>query len=216
MPKKRKPAPLVSQEQIAKQSKKRPARKKKKRESSAKGTAFWRRRLFVAEYVKDFNGKGAAVRAGYSEKTAAQQAHRLLDDPRVRSEIDAEKARLIKELHYSADHLHHDMVTESLADPADMLNDDGSFKPLTEWPLALRRRIKSVKFEEGVIKDIVFTDNTPKQALIGKLTAVHAFKEVIRSESDIGQLMQQVMGASITPPPANARYVTPDDEEDEE
>ena len=34
--------------------------------------------LFIEEYCKDRNGKQAAIRAGYSRKTAEAQAARLL------------------------------------------------------------------------------------------------------------------------------------------
>lgn len=43
---------------------------------------------FAQEYVIDFNGKQAAIRAGYSEKTAESQASRLLRTVKVRSEIE--------------------------------------------------------------------------------------------------------------------------------
>jgi phage terminase small subunit len=39
--------------------------------------------LFVDEYIIDFNGSEAVLRAGYSDKKPAQQAHRLLKDKRV-------------------------------------------------------------------------------------------------------------------------------------
>ena len=40
-------------------------------------------RKFVHEYLKDFNGQQAAIRAGYSKNTAAEQASRLLTKDRV-------------------------------------------------------------------------------------------------------------------------------------
>ena len=43
---------------------------------------------FAQEYIIDFNGKQAAIRAGYSEKTAESQASRLLRNVKVRSEIE--------------------------------------------------------------------------------------------------------------------------------
>ena len=42
---------------------------------------------FCVEYVVDHNGSRAATRAGYSEKTAAQQASRLLTDAKIRARI---------------------------------------------------------------------------------------------------------------------------------
>jgi len=37
-----------------------------------------RQKSFADEYLKDYNGKQAAIRAGYSEKTAENQASRML------------------------------------------------------------------------------------------------------------------------------------------
>lgn len=48
-----------------------------------------RERAFVHEYLHDLNGTKAAVRTGYSEKTAASQASRLLRKPEVRAYRDA-------------------------------------------------------------------------------------------------------------------------------
>ncbi len=39
--------------------------------------------MFCLEYLKDFNGTQAAIRAGYSEKTASEQASRLLTNVKV-------------------------------------------------------------------------------------------------------------------------------------
>jgi phage terminase small subunit len=46
-----------------------------------------RQAAFVREYVKDWNATQAAIRAGYSERTADEQGSRLLANPRVRSAI---------------------------------------------------------------------------------------------------------------------------------
>jgi phage terminase small subunit len=40
-------------------------------------------KIFCEEYIKDFNGKQAAIRAGYSDKTANEQASRLLTNVNV-------------------------------------------------------------------------------------------------------------------------------------
>lgn len=42
---------------------------------------------FVAEYTVDFNATAAAIRAGYSEKTAGQTAHKLLQFPQIQAAI---------------------------------------------------------------------------------------------------------------------------------
>lgn len=48
-----------------------------------------RERAFVREYLVDLNGTQAAIRVGYSEKTAASQASRLLRKPDVQAYRDA-------------------------------------------------------------------------------------------------------------------------------
>ena len=48
-----------------------------------------RERAFVREYLVDLNGTKAAIRTGYSKKSAASQASRLLRKPEVRAYRDA-------------------------------------------------------------------------------------------------------------------------------
>ena len=47
-----------------------------------------KQRAFVAEYAVDKNATQAAIRAGYSAKTADVQGPRLLGNVRVREQID--------------------------------------------------------------------------------------------------------------------------------
>jgi phage terminase small subunit len=46
-----------------------------------------RQETFVGEYLKDLNGTQAAIRAGYSEDTATQQASRLLTNVKVAAAV---------------------------------------------------------------------------------------------------------------------------------
>ncbi len=48
-----------------------------------------RQQRFVSEYAKDLNGKQAAIRAGFSEKTAESQASRLLRNVKVSIAVKA-------------------------------------------------------------------------------------------------------------------------------
>ncbi len=57
-----------------------------------------KKKAFVEEYLKDYNGTAAAIRAGYSEKSAAQQASRLLREEAVlayRDELIAAEVKAI-------------------------------------------------------------------------------------------------------------------------
>ncbi len=50
-----------------------------------------RQELFVSEYLVDCNGAYAARRAGYSTKTAKEQAFRLLTKGHIKSRIQAKR-----------------------------------------------------------------------------------------------------------------------------
>lgn len=49
---------------------------------------------FCDEYLTDLNATQAAIRAGYSPRSARQNAHALLEKPHVRDRIDARLAEI--------------------------------------------------------------------------------------------------------------------------
>lgn len=61
--------------------------------------------LFVLEYIKDFNGAAAAVRAGYSANAANKKAYELLKDERINQAIDEAIAERKERLHIDADNV---------------------------------------------------------------------------------------------------------------
>ncbi len=52
--------------------------------------------VFCKEYVKDYNGTQAAIRAGYKESNAASEASRLLSDPDIIEEIKKQQRQLLE------------------------------------------------------------------------------------------------------------------------
>ena len=53
-----------------------------------------RKEIFACEYLKDLNGSRAAIKAGYSKKTAGQAASRLLKDVKVREIIEQMQSKI--------------------------------------------------------------------------------------------------------------------------
>lgn len=47
-----------------------------------------KQRVFIDEYLRDFNATQAALRAGYSERTARSIGHENLTKPEIRAEIE--------------------------------------------------------------------------------------------------------------------------------
>lgn len=58
---------------------------------------------FVAEYLIDLNATQAAIRAGYSEKTAYSQGQRLLKNVEIAKSLTVARAKRVERVEVSAD-----------------------------------------------------------------------------------------------------------------
>lgn len=68
--------------------------KAENKEQSAYSKLSPKRQRFVDEYVADFNGTQAAIRAGYAPKAANEQAARLLANTSVKEAVEERKKSL--------------------------------------------------------------------------------------------------------------------------
>lgn len=59
--------------------------------------------MFCQQYIVDYNATQAAIRAGYSEKTARAQGSKLLTNRNVRAYIDELKAPIIEKTQLDAE-----------------------------------------------------------------------------------------------------------------
>ncbi len=87
---------------------------------------------FIAEYLIDLNATQAAIRAGYSEKTAEVIACQNLI--KLKGEIELAKASRIERLNLTADEMLLHLTAAVRAKISDIRNDDGTFKPVSQWP----------------------------------------------------------------------------------
>jgi phage terminase small subunit len=103
---------------------------------------------FCQEYVLDMNGTRAAIRAGYSESTANEQASRLLAKDNVSARVLELKEKQAKRLEISADTILRELLALATADVTDALDDAGNVKPIKELPKELRRALSSIDVSE--------------------------------------------------------------------
>ncbi len=73
---------------------------------------------FVEEYAKDRNGTQAAIRAGYSPKTAGQQAFDLLRNPQIQELVEAQCAKISAVVEFEAADVLREWVLLATADPS--------------------------------------------------------------------------------------------------
>lgn len=77
--------------------------------------------LFVKEYLVDLNATQAAIRAGYSKKTAMQQGQRLLTLPTIQAAIQKEIRKQEKRTEITADAVLKQWWDIATADPNDII-----------------------------------------------------------------------------------------------
>ena len=74
---------------------------------------------FVDEYLVDFNGTQAAIRAGYSEKTAAATAARLLRNVNIQAEISRRQKDLQRRTEVTQERVVMELARVAFADATD-------------------------------------------------------------------------------------------------
>lgn len=145
-----------------------------------------RQARFVDEYLIDLNGTQAAIRAGYSAKTANEQASRLLVNVSVQAQLQRRMKDREQRTEINADYVLKRLVEIDQLDVLDILDNAGNFKPIMEWPKTWRQTLSGVDLQEimlgdveTVIRKIKWPDKLRNLELLGKHVAVSAFREQV-------------------------------------
>jgi phage terminase small subunit len=107
-----------------------------------------RRARFVQEYAKDLNAMKAAIRAGYSPKTAKDQGSRLLRDPKIRAQVDALLVKLTKTNEVTVERVLREIARIAFGDIRKLFDDKGNLRPIHELDDDSAALIASVETEE--------------------------------------------------------------------
>ncbi|WP_142630924.1 terminase small subunit [Raoultella planticola] len=145
---------------------------------------------YAQEYVKcPENQTQSAINAGFSTKTAAVKASVMMRDERIQKRIAELMEERNKRLRVSADYVLLRLVEIDQMDVIDILNDDMSIKPVSEWPKVWRQYLTGFELADmfegrgdekelvGILKKIKWPDKVKNLELIGKHVDVMAFKE---------------------------------------
>lgn len=103
---------------------------------------------FCQEYVVDLNGLKAAVRSGYSEKTAAQQASRLLINVKVTARIQSLADARAERVQVNADTVLTNLLKLATSDLRKLFGVDGNLLPVSQWPDDVALAVSAVEIEE--------------------------------------------------------------------
>lgn len=150
--------------------------------------------LFAREYLKDLNATQAAIRAGYSEKTAKEAGYENLTKPHVLELVSELKAQRVEQTGIDAAYVLRRLVEIDQMDVIDIMTDDMSIKPVSEWPASWRRYLSGFDLADmfegrgedremvGILKKIKWPDKVKNLELLGKHVTVQAFKDNVKNE----------------------------------
>ena len=148
---------------------------------------------FVDEYLIDLNGTQAAIRAGFSKKSAHDIAAQLLGKTHIKAAIDAAKAARMQRVNIDADYVLRRLYEMAEADRKDIYDENGSLKPVKDWPEVWRKgMVTGIEVNElwegqgadrvriGEVKKV--RTETPLAILqtLGKHIKVNAFQENVK------------------------------------
>lgn len=145
---------------------------------------------FVREYLIDLNGTKAAIRAGYSKKSADEIAAQLMKRPHVKAAVEAAIAKRSQKTEIDAEWVLNRLALEADADVADIYFENGALRPVHDWPKIWRQGLVAgiehveVKDHEGnatgdVIVKLRLSERLRRVELIGKHIRVNAFQETV-------------------------------------
>ncbi|WP_236081590.1 terminase small subunit [Pseudomonas aeruginosa] len=145
-----------------------------------------KQRLFVDEYLIDLNATQAAIRAGYSTRRATEIGYQLLQRPEVAQAIQAAMAERSKRTEVEADYVIRRLREIDEMDVLDILEDDGSFRSIRDWPRAWRQFLSGIEIAElfegrgddrriaGVLRKVKWPDKLRNLELLSRHVGTEA------------------------------------------
>lgn len=165
---------------------------------------------FVAEYLIDLNATQAAIRAGYSKRTARFMAAENLAKPYIAAEVKQAMAERAARTEITADRVLKELAKLAFFDIRKAFNPDGSLKPLDEMDDETAASIAGLEVTElsdadgnaaGRVKKIKIADKRAALVDIGRHLGMWNDKLTLKgdAENPLTILIQQLQGSAIKP-----------------
>lgn len=163
---------------------------------------------FCLEYIIDKNATKAAIRCGYSEKTAHAQGSRLLKNVKVKAYLGRLIEKQEKRLDIKADVVLRELHRILTSDIGKVFNPEGGILPVADMDEDVRRAISGIKVKEiweytdegrkrskeqvGEVVEIKFWSKTESANLLGKNLKLW----LERHEHEIGPTLSKLLEES--------------------
>lgn len=131
-----------------------------------------KKKMFCREYLIDLNGTQAALRAGYSKKTAGTQAEQLLKKLEVQEYIKELMHKREKRTDVKSDDVIYELAKVAFHNIKDFLNEGNMIKDLTtierEKTAAVSSIKTTIKADGDIVTEIKFHDKVSALEKLGK------------------------------------------------
>jgi phage terminase small subunit len=107
-----------------------------------------KQRQFCAEYIVDLNATQAAIRAGYSQRTARAIAQELLVKAEVVAKVQALMDERANRTQVTADRVITEVARLGFADLRKLFDANGGLLPVDQWPDDIAAAVASVEVDE--------------------------------------------------------------------
>lgn len=165
---------------------------------------------FVAEYLIDLNATQAAIRAGFSRRTARQIGERLLTKVDIAQAIEAAMAERSRRTEITADRVLQEVAKLAFLDIAGAFNADGSLKPLHEIDPDTRAALSGLEVAEitgedghtvGRIRKLKLADKTASLTLLMRHLGMLNDKVKLQgdTENPVALLIREIQGNALVP-----------------
>lgn len=158
---------------------------------------------FVDEYLIDLNATQAAIRAGYSEATAEQQASRLLRNVKVAAAVAERRSAISQQLEITQEMIVAELAKIGFANMLDYVSITEGGEPFVD--LSALTRDQAAAISEVVVEDFVegrgedardvrkvrFKLNDKQTALINLGKHLGMFKETVRVEVGLADAIEE-------------------------
>ncbi|HGJ5899491.1 terminase small subunit [Arsenophonus apicola] len=155
---------------------------------------------FCREYLIDLNATQAAIRAGYSEKTAKDIACQNLAKLNIQKRIQTLMEERKNRIEVNADYVLKRLVEIDQMDVLDILTDSGDLRPIKDWPKVWRTTLSGLDIAairvdgaESLLKKVKWPDKVKNLELLGKHVSVQAFREQVKNEHDVVGTLSNLM-----------------------
>lgn len=127
---------------------------------------------FVEEYLVDLNATQAAIRAGYSPKTAEQMGYQLLQKTSVQKKLEQAMDQRSKRVEITQDRVLREYARLAFFDPRKLFDDEGNPRHVTELDDDTAAALVGLDVVKEVDPDTGDVTYTKKYKLVNKLGAL--------------------------------------------